>query len=579
MKVTSYQGPGLALDSSEASLQWFLTTTELAVDQLVQCFQTMAGRIEFILGAASQVVAQMDDAAIDRVRRGIDGLGDAVNQLVSERKRVIDEILQAVVAEGELLRQLSTVTEGQAKIALTIKALTVHTKIEIGHLGESGVGFDYLAHELEDFSRSLAQGTDELARETEHRWVENGRARALLSNELPALCENMARMESHLRQDLSALHEGLGRLALLPHQFRVSAEGISRDIADVVVAFQAQDITRQQIEHVRDALKLLSAVNRAPAEFPDVCPEEVAQAYAGVLIQIAQLRSIEATISSWISQIRHCTENIFSISGSDVAAIGPLVLDRERTMAAHLADIERIEQTSTLCGGNISETLSGISSLSQLVIEELKTSEFARNRLRMLTFNSVIEAYGLGNRADTICVIADGIAEVSAEWTHIAQQSGRLLQDILTLSDNATAGIRSLSSGGDERLEQARHAASEALQQLRAIAACTEREGETISDLTQRMQTESETISATCDLLDTCFQRMCHVQQDLEELRAKVEERYPGVGSLFDADEAERQFAGSYTTQSERNVLRAALQGTVVVCSPSSLAGNDVELF
>ncbi|MGA7155362.1 MAG: hypothetical protein WBY53_00865 [Acidobacteriaceae bacterium] len=579
MNATAYQKASSTLERSEADLRWLLATTEETVNKLVSSFQAMAGRIDSILRAASRMIAQVEEESIDSVRAGVDGLGVAARQIVKQRMQAINGILQTVTGEGELLRKLSMITDGQAKIALTIKALTVHTKIEIGHLGAVGLGFDYLAHELDDFSKSLAQSTERLTGRTESRWAENERARSILCNELPHLYEDMAQMEDHLRKDVEILNAGLYQLACLPPQFRASAEGIARDIATVVVAFQSQDITRQQMEHVRDALKLIADVSSSYDGVSSEELEDVRHAYAGILIQTHQLRSIEVTIVSWMTSVRECTASIYAISGADLASIGPLVLEQERMMSAQLSDIERIEQESMVCSGSIDRTLSGISGLSELVREELKSSESARSRLRMLTFNSVIEASSLGARADTICVIADGISEVSTEWSRIAQQSGDALQQILVLAETASAGMKTFSASGDARFSLTREAATNALAQLRAIASFAAVESETITSLARVMCAESKAISETCDLLDGCFQRISSIETDLEGLRREIESNHPGIAQAFDAERAERQFSAAYTTQSERDVLRAALYGTILVNSETSSAGNDVELF
>jgi len=46
-----------------------------------------------------------------------------------------------------------------------------------------------------------------------------------------------------------------------------------------------------------------------------------------------------------------------------------------------------------------------------------------------------------------------------------------------------------------------------------------------------------------------------------------------------DNTEVERWLAGAYTTESERQVLAAALYGHALPIAQSSFAGNEVELF
>jgi hypothetical protein len=53
----------------------------------------------------------------------------------------------------------------------------------------------------------------------------------------------------------------------------------------------------------------------------------------------------------------------------------------------------------------------------------------------------------------------------------------------------------------------------------------------------------------------------------------------PGVKQRYDPDEMEQLFSASYTTEMEREVLRAALRGKALPVAQQTVAGNSVELF
>jgi len=66
---------------------------------------------------------------------------------------------------------------------------------------------------------------------------------------------------------------------------------------------------------------------------------------------------------------------------------------------------------------------------------------------------------------------------------------------------------------------------------------------------------------------------------DLEGARRQIDIDYPEVKERYDAAEAERLFSASYTTEMERDVLRAALSGAELPVAQQTFAGNGVELF
>ena len=258
MNTTSSAIASSGLEKARNELQWLLMTTEEAVAALVTAFGGLTKDTDSILHLASAIVECVEGESISSVLENVQALGVASKQFVSERLQSTSGILSTVTAETELLSQLSQVTESQASIALKIKILNVHTKIEVAHLGTVGAGFDYLASELADFSHALTLSTDELTRHTNQHRSANEKTQSVLSVELPHLREQLAAVELSMVSALQVLDSGLNRLSQAPAQFKKSAEEIAAQIAGVVVAVQGHDITRQQIEHVQQALDVIS---------------------------------------------------------------------------------------------------------------------------------------------------------------------------------------------------------------------------------------------------------------------------------------------------------------------------------
>ena len=165
-------------------------------------------------------------------------------------------------------------------------------------------GFGCLADELAEFSRSLTEDTRQLTAHTEARKGVVEEAREVLSAELPILREQLTRVGSALDNDLAGLDSSLKQLSCAPAQFKHSLQEIAGQIAGVVAAIQSNDITRQQIEHVRHSLTILSSeLSRHSA--PKVgAGRELSTVHGGLTIQLYQLQSIQRTVGSWTSQIR-----------------------------------------------------------------------------------------------------------------------------------------------------------------------------------------------------------------------------------------------------------------------------------
>jgi len=271
---------------------------------------------------------------------------------------------------------------------------------------------------------------------------------------------------------------------------------------------------------------------------------------------------------------------ILRVSASDVVGIGPLVLEQERELSSQLAHIELLERKSQAHGERLHRTLEGLSNLMQLVSEHLQKSKSVRgDRLQLLTFNSIIEASRLGTQAAAILAIAKSIKGISAEWSHITDQSGHALKEILKLEKQTSQMMEAFSEASNERLREAQVQTRAGFEDLRTAAAFAARWTQEMKVATEKMQAKATEVGNIVDLLDACFGRFDAVLTEIEGVRRQLEIDHPEVMELYDAAEVERLFSASYTTEMERDVLQAALRGTALPVAQQTFAGNSVELF
>ena len=308
--------------------------------------------------------------------------------------------------------------------------------------------------------------------------------------------------------------------------------------------------------------------------------QEIARAYAGLTIQIYQLRTIKETIANWASQIRTCMGGILRVSTSEVVGIGPVVLEQEREVSSQLAHIERLERKSQAHGERLHRTLGGLSNLMQLVSQHLQRSKSVRSdRLRLLTFNSIIEASRLGTQAAAILAIAKSIKGISAEWNQITDQSGHTMHEVLNLVKQTNEVMEAFSEASNQRLREAQVQTMAGLENLRTAAVFSARQAREMKAATEKMQAKIAEAGNTVDLLDACSGRIDAVLTELEGLRRQLEIDDPDVKERYDAAEVEQLFSAHYTTEMERDVLHAALCGTALPVAQQTFAGNSIELF
>jgi len=564
---------------------------EKEVVAITRAFTRLAAQTDEIRQLAAAIVDCVENENIGSVLSKVQRMGATARDFVENRLQATAGILETVAAQVSLLRQLSQLTGSQAAIALETKALSVLTNIEAARLGSVGAGFQYLAHELDDFSKTLTIDTAELATQTEARRASIDHARIMLGEELPQMRGKLTRVEGELTKDLFTLNSGLTQLSSTPARFRGGVQHISQQISGIVAAVQSHDITRQQLEHVEQALELMAGrLVQISVQVPDPINDQVAnqmvssgdelsQAYAGILIQVFQLENIKEKFAEWTTQIKDCLSAILAISASEIVAIAPQVLEREREISAQLGHIALLETESQAYCGKIQVALADLSNLMQLVNEHMQESKAVRNRLRMLSFNSIIEASRLGKQAGAILAIARNIKEISAEWSMITEQSSATVQQIQELVKGVERVMDVFSEASALQMREAQAQTTTALGNLRTAGAFAAQQAERLNSATEGMQADGKGNESTKARLQACFVRVDEVLGQLARLKLQMEDDNPCIKSQYDIDTVERLFSAFYTTEIERSVMRAALRGIPVPVSEYSFAGNSVELF
>jgi chromosome segregation ATPase len=272
-------------------------------------------------------------------------------------------------------------------------------------------------------------------------------------------------------------------------------------------------------------------------------------------------------------------DGMLRISSSDVEGIGPVVLAQERGLSEQLARIDALERECQADTANVEGTLAALSSLMQLVSEHLERSKIVRDQLQLLTFNSIIEASRLGTQADAILEISQSIKRIAVLWSEMTEQSGKTQEEILNLVEKARSGMGAFSQASNDGLQKARMETRAGLENLRSAAAFASKQATKIETMIGGFQAQIAAVGSTGDSLDACFAHIDKVLNELETLRRHFESDPPKTLSNGDQAEMEAMFSGLYTTEMEREVLRAALNGAPLPVMQQNLTGNDVELF
>lgn len=560
-------------------LQSLLRSSEIEIEAVGREFEDLARQTDAILDLAAGVIGFVEDEGVSSILPKVQSLGVAARRFIRDRLDATAGILETANAEVKLLDRLSELTRGQRSIARETQTLSVLTNIEVARLGQLGAGFQYLARELDDFSASVTKSTKELSAHTDERKTALEGTKRMLATGLPRIRQEFERIEADLESAMEVAGSSHAELSRAPMQFRCCAEEISSQIGGVVSAVQANDITRQQLEHVQDSLGLIAAGMHGMDVEGTTEAQQPPWIGAGLAIQVCQLKHIQETMGNWVEQIRVCMDGILQISSSDMGAIGPTVLKQEHQLSSQLARIEQLEQECQTDNDEVRSTFTGLFNLLQLVTDHMARSKKVRDRLQLLSFNSIIEANHLGAQADAILEISQSIKRISISWSEMTDRSGQVMEEILKLVELTKEGMEAFSQASDDRLREAQDATKVGLDHLRGGASSAAVKAEAITAATMHLQNKIAIVRATGDRLDANLGSIGAMLSEIEEARLAWDLENPDMRQRCDRREVEEMFSASYTTQTEREVLCAALDGVPLPVKPQNLAGNDVEFF
>jgi len=558
----------------EKDLSELDASSEAEMETLGRTFETLAAEAKTVLQHANEIVACVQQERMASVLSNVQATCQDSRSFLEKRLEAATTILAALEQQQQMLQQLTLATQSQEAIARHLRALSVLTNIEVAHLGAEGHSFHLLAQELAAFSKDLFEQTLSLATDTEKHQQAVANVRRELSTNLPQLRGEVELMGHDVEQTWSAVENVLRQQAAIPVEFRNSTEATWQQIIGVISAIQAHDITRQQIEHVQQALRdIASRLTEAaePTEFPVIV--------AALHVQACQLTNIRQTVSVWREQARGCMQAIEQLSAAGILEVSANVLQEEQALSLRLGRIMVLQQASHECCGKMQNTLGGLSSLMELINGHLNRAEAIRDHLHILMMNALIEAERLNARGAVVSAIASLIKEVSSDWSTLADRSRLQLTELAELVQHMTSLFEVFSDESRDQLRQETERTRTGLDAIRDTASRVSEQAFKMRVVTERMSAQSAALGQTKSRLDMHFGGLESASQKIERLQHHLEKADRRATGPCDNAEVERWLMGAYTTETERQVLAAALYGQALPVAQESFAGNAVELF
>lgn len=424
------------------SLQELAATTEeefLSIGAKLQDFTIRASRIADMSSTVScEIAGEEINQAID----GLNGLLERMHTYLTEAEGEIEKGAETLGSIKGLLEGINEPLTGFKKIIKALHMLGISTKIESSRLGTDDSGFKTLADDvkklsvlIEDKSAVIMEQKDSLSRvisETLSKaaFVKTGQREHTRN----ILNETRSELES-----LSAAHDSCAHSALTISER--SAE-LSSNMGEIVTSLQFHDITRQQLEHVKEAFddqmeKLAQLKDEEPAfrdramDIRDVCE---LQSY-----QLAHAREeFRTAVESIIENLKGISSNIADMcretremAGAANKTGGSFLTEMQKGLSIVTDNLSRNAeeyQDLTATMTSVGETVGDISRFVN-DIEDIGTE------IELIALNAQIKAAHTGDDGAALGVLAEAIQRLSVEAMQLTNSVSGALRGITSVTD------------------------------------------------------------------------------------------------------------------------------------------------
>lgn len=490
-------------------------------------------------------------------------MSDMEEYLASARNRSGDSFTTLEQVQN-LLEQLTTPLEGFQKMNKTLRMLSISTKIESSRLGDLGSGFVNLAMDVEKLSHQV---NEKSATILNHRQL----LAVTIQSNLKSVHSSEAAQDAEVRGALSKTAASLQELIAVTDRCssfgsmvsEVSAD-VSANISEVVSSQQTHDITRQQVEHVVEALEKLSAnlavVEEAVLddesgralviESGDVCELQEAQLrfatselYAAVCTIVENLRDVASKQSSMAHES-------LSVAGVADSGSGSFVDDLRQGMSS---------VTSVLVGcaksdHDIATTMQSVAATIQQITGFVEDIEYIGSEIDLIALNSQIKAAHTGREGAALGVLAEAIKRLSDEAVRQTESVASTLNVIHTTTEHLTvesfgeeAGSGGLISAMEAELSEILHTLGVMNDELFGLLAGL---GQNVQSLTE----DVESATSGIDVHERIKNMAGGVLTDLERIVEQARHIEP-ASSQFKQNL--RHMEEHYTMESERHIHEA----------------------
>ena len=534
--------------------------------------------------SARQIASDM--AAVAELISGEGGrtASEALTRLLQHSQDIdarIEQSGQVLASVRDLSRRLWKAFSGLTNMVAVFRSLCTLTQIETARLGGAGADLGHLAAEIRPLSESIqssGEGVLEASRRLDQAVrsaIRNGsQLRNTLLQEMPTLIAGVSDSLQAFEQRRQLALEASGRQA-------AEYTAVSEAIDDLVGSIQFHDITRQQVEHVVEALRSLRSrgTDRPGKEAPS--PHET---HAIVTLQSLQLAEasrlftqsidrIERDLEGIAGRLQNVSEDVRGLIGVSGDAPGSFFLKME----TQLSSVLKLLGTCTTAQAEMDSTVAGLAGTIEGMRKSVAEIRGTEIQIQRISINATIRASHIGVRGTALNKIAEVMQRLALESNINTEEAAAALDAM-----RDAYGRVSSSAGSQAGASPVAEEMQRALAGLHSSGEQSMSRVENMVQLGARLAQDIGTLHGGVSAGRMFAEVVGRVRGELEKIAGQAAEASPRDAGA--ARQQLEQLATTYTMQGQRDVHESVV-GTIApaaieaATNGGSDLGENVDLF
>ncbi len=579
-------------------------STEGEFISLGDALQRFSGQSRDISDLSASLTALMSGREMTEATEGLRRIIARVEALDSGSKQGT-EVLKTIQGRIEEMHRPLT---GFAKIVRNLRVLCNFIKVESARLVSTDTGFTTLSDDVGKLAARIESKSADLfaqSMQLSERIGENLKRTDQFETSRHGQAIQILDETGHCLNSLTEKHQ-LSSLAVQDVNARWGR--ISRAIGEVVSSLQFHDITRQRIEHVKEALTEVTGrmaglqtrrgvrslkADRLPTRAANTgstasgradvirgavgaCEVQRAQLEHAGSEAIAAVKRVIAGLDDIARQVGEMCEETRKLVNEADAAGSSFLSSLERgfsLIAQSLAEYDRINDQLSETIEQAAHTIGAMSAF----IDEIEKISI---EIRMIALNASIRAAHVGEHGAALGVLADTIQGLSVETTHHAEAISTCLKMVIASAAELTGRVRP-KEDADERGRE--HLEGDIARMIEPLHRIDQSTVTLLTRMSEQGKTLSDDIAKTSDEIEV-HQRF---DREIRQLNADLGGVVTHMRALLPAgDHREKatdwgELEDRYTMNREREVHRMVMGGAtaippvVTMDSPAGVAPGD----